>query len=231
MKTKSEYQYILQWNKKIKAINLLGSKCEKCDENRPWVLSFHHKNPEEKEFTINNKNSLRWSIIEKEVIKCQLLCERCHRELHFDNTKTFYTESKKILLDIKLVSGCELCGYNDCNKSLDFHHKKDKDFDVGHVRIFENSCKEVKEKILNEINKCIVLCTNCHKDLHFDKEKFNKYKEEIYNWKYIETKKPLDEKLVMKLYNKGIKQIDIAKKFNRNKTVINGIIKRYLMRN
>jgi len=130
---------------------------------------------------------------------------------------------------MKSFSGCEICGYNDYIGALDFHHEKDKKFRIAGIRIYDNSCDIVKEKIINEIKKCTILCTNCHHDLHFDKEKFNKYKEEIYNWQYKEKKKPLDKELVMNLYNEGMKQIDIAKKFGRNKSTIHGILKNYLL--
>lgn len=228
MKTKNEYQYILQWNKKIKAINLLGGKCKKCGEERHWLLSFHHKNTEEKEFGINVLKNSRWSIIEKEVLKCELLCERCHRKIHHKN-ETIYTKSKKIILDIKSTSGCEICGYNGYIGALDFHHKKDKNFNVTSIKICENSCEDIKNKVINEINKCQVLCANCHMDLHFDKERFEKYKDDILNWEYKELKEPLDKELVMKLYKEGMRQIDIAKMFDRNKAVICSIIKRYNM--
>lgn len=226
-KQKKEYTYILRWSKKIKAINLLGGKCQNCNEDRPWLLSFHHKESNEKNFSIGDYILYRWSKVEKEVLKCELLCEKCHREKHNQNKNTNDNKSKKILLDIKSISGCEICGYNDYIGALDFHHNKDKNFEIGKVRIYDNSCDKISEKIYKEIDKCRVLCANCHQDLHFDKEKFEKYKDEIYNWDYKETKEPLDKKLVMKLYNEGMKQIDIAKKFGRNKSVICEIIKRF----
>jgi len=227
MKTKNEYKYILKWHKKIKAIELLGGKCSKCNENRPWLLVFHHKNPNEKEFEISRFIDARWDKIQKEIIKCDLLCDRCHRELHNQNKNSIDNQSKKMLLEIKSIFGCEECGYNNYIGALDFHHIKNKLFDVGNFRLCENSCIDVKEKIEKEIDKCQVLCSNCHRNLHFDKEKFAKYKDEIYNRHYKEFKKPLNKELVINLYNSGMMQIDIAKKYERNKSVICGIIKRY----
>lgn len=197
-----------------------------CGEDRPWLLSFHHRNSNEKEFTISKIRNHRLSKIEKEVTKCELLCERCHRELHNQNKITPHLQSKKILLDLKLVSGCEICGYNDYIGALDFHHEKEKEFEISKIKISESSCDEVKEKMIKEIDKCIILCRNCHTNLHFNKEKFLKYENDIRNWQYQEHKEKLNPDDVMKLYYQGIKPLEISKRLNRNKSVIYGIIKR-----
>ena len=226
MKTKAEYQYILSWHKKIKAINILGDKCQECGEDRIWLLNFHHKNPSEKEFGINDIRGKSWNNLKEEILKCKLLCHNCHRKIHH-NDPTFYTENKKVLLEMKMVSGCEICGYNEYVGALDFHHEKDKHFKLCGNKIYEKSCDVIRNRLNEELNKCTVLCANCHQDLHFDKETFNNLKDEIENWDYKEYKIPLDKELVMKLYNEGMKQVDIAKRFERNKSVICGIIQRY----
>ena len=227
MTTKNKLQYILAWFKKIKAIEILGGKCQNCGENRQWLLIFHHKNPNEKEFNIKDIRHNRWSLIENEILKCDLLCERCHRELHYQNNETGYTKSKKILLEIKSIDGCEICGYNNCIGALDFHHINDKNFNLNTIKLCENSCNVIRDKILNEINKCTILCANCHKNLHFDKEKYEKYENEIKNYQYKEKKEPLNSEIVMDLYNSGMTRSDIAKKLNRGKTIICRIINKF----
>ena len=74
--------------------------------------------------------------------------------------------------DYKKTLECEFCGYNECSEVLDFHHKdeKDKKFNVG-----QSLNRYGKEEILKEIEKCIVLCSNCHRKLHYE-EKQEKYK-------------------------------------------------------
>jgi hypothetical protein len=222
---KKEWTYIATWSKKIKAINLLGDKCYKCNEDKPWILDFHHNDPNQKEFNISHVKSYRWSIIEKEIKKCVLLCRNCHAELHNHVKDTRDTESKKIILNFKLVDGCEVCHYNKYNGSLDFHHKHDKQFTFNNIRIQEKSSDEFKQQIIQEINKCIVLCKNCHQDLHFDKMYFNKYKEQIYNYQVKEKQKPLDKQKVINMFNSGMKQIDIAKELNCAKSTVCQIIK------
>lgn len=57
--------------------------CQKCGENHPATLDFHHRNPTEKEFTIaygfRNYSADR---VKMELEKCDVLCSNCHRKLH-----------------------------------------------------------------------------------------------------------------------------------------------------
>ena len=56
--------------------------CAACGETFPWqCMDFHHKNPEEKEFTISSINGTR-DQLETEISKCYVLCCMCHRKLH-----------------------------------------------------------------------------------------------------------------------------------------------------
>lgn len=67
--------------------------------------------------------------------------------------------------DYKLSRGCSVCGYNKCAAALDFHHEgDDKEFDIGTG--MHCSFKKLQE----EMKKCMVLCRNCHSELH-DKER------------------------------------------------------------
>lgn len=62
-----------------------GGKCNKCGYDKCIAaLDFHHRNPEEKE--INVASSANANIAQKleEIKKCDLLCARCHRELHWE---------------------------------------------------------------------------------------------------------------------------------------------------
>ena len=57
---------------------------------------------------------------------------------------------------------CEKCGYDKCKSALEFHHldPTQKDFGVGsgHTRSWD--------KIKKELNKCIMVCSNCHREIH-----------------------------------------------------------------
>ena len=80
------YQYQSErWiNKKIKAVKKYGGQCIKCGYNKNYAaLQFHHRNPEEKEFSWKKARMLTQSKIDIELEKCDLLCANCHAELHY----------------------------------------------------------------------------------------------------------------------------------------------------
>jgi hypothetical protein len=64
--------------------------CQKCGENHPACLDFHHRVPNEKEEQVAILVGKRRSIqrIMKEIEKCDVLCANCHRKLHYDLNST-----------------------------------------------------------------------------------------------------------------------------------------------
>lgn len=66
---------------------------------------------------------------------------------------------------------CKLCGYNKCMQALEFHHIDDlgKDFGIS-AKGYTRSWKKTKE----EIDKCILVCANCHRELHVGKKQLPK---------------------------------------------------------
>lgn len=76
---------------KIKAIAYKGGKCVKCGYDKcVRSMDFHHRNPDEKEFSISQYSNFGWERIKKELDKCDLLCRNCHGEAHeeLDKHKT-----------------------------------------------------------------------------------------------------------------------------------------------
>lgn len=65
---------------------------------------------------------------------------------------------------VELKGGrCEQCGYNRCIEALEFHHidSQEKDFNIsqrGYTRSWD--------RVVKELGKCIMLCANCHRELH-----------------------------------------------------------------
>ena len=55
---------------------------------------------------------------------------------------------------------CQICGYSKCQAALEFHHVGQKDFTIA------NSSLVSFEKIREELDKCAILCANCHREEH-----------------------------------------------------------------
>lgn len=210
-------RYIVKYAKKLKLIISKGGKCEKCgiqDLDRPWIYQFHHIDKKNKEEIFGF--SLSYEKLKKEAKKCICVCENCHRKIHsLEKTINKSDIHKQLFLSYKKTNCCEKCNYNDCIKSLDFHHMENKDLELADL-ITKSSSKviELKEVIEKELDKCKVLCSNCHRDEHNDKEKFQKYKKQIYE-KMENLKdnysKNIDRNKVLSLNKKGLSQAKIAK--------------------
>jgi predicted HNH restriction endonuclease len=58
----------------------------------------------------------------------------------------------------------DTCGYSKCESALEFHHlnPNEKDFNISSIRQLSN----FTEKIKNELDKCILVCSNCHREIH-----------------------------------------------------------------
>lgn len=59
---------------------------------------------------------------------------------------------------------CIKCGYNKCMDALEFHHKNplEKDFS------FSKGYTTTWIRMQNELDKCILLCANCHREEHYN---------------------------------------------------------------
>jgi hypothetical protein len=89
------------------------------------------------------------------------LCKKCYtisKSKARQKKRDWYVEYKSTLL-------CENCGYDKNPRVLHFHHKnkKDKMHNVSDMIGNGYSIDSVKK----EINKCIVLCSNCHQENHW----------------------------------------------------------------
>jgi len=58
---------------------------------------------------------------------------------------------------------CALCGYNKCIQALEFHHNSTTGKDFG---ISDKGYTRSWDRVKKEIDKCILVCANCHRELH-----------------------------------------------------------------
>lgn len=97
--------------------------------------------------------------------------ERLRKFIVFKNKNTIKVNRKRDTLSYrKQVKNqmvyykggkCEICGYNKCIEALEFHHlnPNEKDFNIsGGTKSFK--------KLKPEIDKCILVCSNCHREIH-----------------------------------------------------------------
>ncbi len=71
---------------------------------------------------------------------------------------------RKISLLSQLGGKCSICGYSKNSSALAFHHlnPKDKSFQLD-LRSLSN---RKQTKIDEEVAKCILVCHNCHAEIH-----------------------------------------------------------------
>jgi hypothetical protein len=106
----------------------------------------------------------------------QTRCKSCKREWsknHYKENKNGYKdravkrnkivreETKNLINDIKYNTGCKYCPENE-PVCLDFHHldSSKKEYNIAVMKLHK------KERVLAEVGKCIVVCSNCHRKLH-----------------------------------------------------------------
>lgn len=60
---------------------------------------------------------------------------------------------------------CNVCGYSKCQEALEFHHldPNEKDFNFGNIRANPKNLRN----IIDELKKCIMVCANCHREIHY----------------------------------------------------------------
>lgn len=83
------------------------------------------------------------------------------------------------LAAVTLLGGkCMKCGYDENIEVLEFHHRnpEEKEFKIGGV--INKSWNTIKEEIL----KCDLLCSNCHRVIHTN-DKDEKFLNEVYEYR------------------------------------------------
>ena len=119
--------------------------CSQCGKNLP-IEEFHWRNKMKGTRRANCKN-----------------CQNTYMRTH-------YHKKKETINEIKAKTGCAKCGEKR-PYCLDFHHIDPMTKENTIARMSSNSYNIAN--ILTEIDKCICLCSNCHREFHYLLERDN----------------------------------------------------------
>ena len=85
------------------------------------------------------------------------VCAACH------NRYTIAKGQEKKRMAVEYLGGkCSTCGYEKCLEALDFHHTDFKTKDTQ----FSQKRGWAWERLRKELDKCVLLCRNCHAEHH-----------------------------------------------------------------
>ena len=87
--------------------------------------------------------------------KMRSMCKKCHAK----DIGRRMIEAREKAIDYK-GGKCEHCGYDKYRGALEFHHKDPTQKDPQGLR------KMNLEKLFEEVDKCVLLCANCHREEH-----------------------------------------------------------------
>ena len=94
------------------------------------------------------------------------------KDRNYEYTKVidWRLENKKKSINYK-GGKCIICGYNKSMRSLDFHHlnSKEKEFSISKYK------NKKFENLIPELDKCVLVCSNCHGEIHDNLVNINDY--------------------------------------------------------
>jgi hypothetical protein len=148
--------------RKRRIVEIRGGRCEDCGYDvSAAALEFHHRNSKTKEFGLGNFNG-SWERLVAEAAKCDLLCANCHRRRH--NYRGSLVAQGKKARAIELMGGrCGGCSGVVPDSLFEFHHWDARQKKFG---ISRDGLSRPWEAIAAELLKCVMLCANCHREVH-----------------------------------------------------------------
>ena len=104
------------------------------------------------------------------------------RRKSVERTAKYKEANIKLLKENNLITNCIVCGYSRENfVAIDFHHINASTKKYNISMKFRNMPNILKhKKYVDELKKCVCLCSNCHRLLHHDDQKIiEKYNEAL----------------------------------------------------
>ncbi|WP_323172784.1 homing endonuclease associated repeat-containing protein [Natrialba sp. PRR66] len=135
--------------------------CSRCGVDTAACLDFHHTDATTKMMAVGRMVTFGYGKDElrNEIKKCVVVCANCHRTIHYDPPKR---KLRKWVAEQKRAAGCNQCSTSDPAR-LDFHHVSDEKETTVATLISDDRSKD---RIRSEIDRCRVLCANCHRKEH-----------------------------------------------------------------
>ena len=102
-------------------------------------------------------------------LACQRRCYARNPQKYIDDAKRQTQKKLKWFHEFRSTLSCIECGENR-EPCIEFHHRNpdEKEYDISRmIRRYS------KERIMVEIEKCDVLCRNCHAMRHWDEDTFH----------------------------------------------------------
>jgi hypothetical protein len=123
--------------------------------DKPWYLK---EFPDRRICKSCKKEKSNSEFYKRGLTKFHKKCKECYKATNNKTQQIF----KKEMVDYK-GGECQCCGYNACLHALDFHHinPKTKKFTIGKI-----SKRKITQEIAEELDKCILVCSNCHREIH-----------------------------------------------------------------
>lgn len=138
----------------------LGENRVILDDNKKKEINFFYKNHSIEE-TAKYFNISRSTVIKYVDNKHIKLTDDELKNRNYKHVKTHRQNLKEKAVEYK-GGKCEKCGYNKCIRALEFHHldANKKDFTISNYSVLS------WDKIKLEVDKCILVCANCHREIH-----------------------------------------------------------------
>lgn len=156
--------------RKADLVAAYGGRCVDCGYSAcPEALQFHHRDPSTKDFRLGHFNGSLARLI-AEAAKCDLVCANCHRIRHANQgaaaSRHRMVELRREMKRRAIASFggvCLVCGSGYMPAALEFHHPdpSKKEFAISVDGIYRSW-----EKIQKELENCVMLCANCHAEIH-----------------------------------------------------------------
>lgn len=148
--------------RKQRLVELRGGRCEACGYDISIAaLEFHHRDSKTKDFGLGDFSG-PWERLVAEADKCDLLCANCHRRRHHYRG-TVAARGKKARAIHLMGDRCGGCFLVVPDSLFEFRHWDAREKEFG---ISRDGLSRPWEAIATELLKCVMLCANCHREIH-----------------------------------------------------------------